>query len=316
MASKLVSYKHCLGINNRMKPEDIKQPAPGYNPSMDIDNAATSYEAVVADNIDINNSGMINSRLGYSLITTGIKNIWSSDNKLRAYCLKGADLCQLKPDLSTVVIMPGVGVSYMVFQQVNEWDFFSNGNVIGYIADGTASYIPGTTQMFRLPLPPGQCMEYFRGRIYVGSGNVLWFSDAFRYFRLDGRRNFKQFPDSIDLIAATVDGLYVAAGNLTYFLDGENPHKFELRPVAGYGAYRNSRKLVVRSKIGQTSQVEDDKYVSIWTATEGVVAGLPNGHLLNLSIEKFIMPAGLNAASMINTNVNGEGYTQFVTSIH
>lgn len=314
MASKLISYKHCLGINNRVRTEDIKQPMSGFRPGTEEE--GTSYEVQVANNIDINNSGMPNSRIGTTLLAAGVTNIWATDDKTQAYCIKSSNLCQLRADYATAVLMPQVGNLPMVFQQVNDWVFFTNGALVGYIQNGIANLIPGTTQLFRLPLPAGQCLEYFRGRIYVGVGNVLWFSDAFRYFRLDGRRNFKQFPDPIDLIAATTDGMYVAAGNLTYFMEGMNPHKFELRPVAGYGAYRNSRKSVLRSKIGQSTSAEDDKYVPMWTATEGIVAGLPSGALKNLTIEKFIMPSGLVAASMINTNVNGEGYTQFITSIH
>ena len=53
----------------------------------------------------------------------------------------------------------------------------------------------------------------------------------------------------------------------------------------------------------------------MWTSTEGVCYGLPGGTVKNLTIDKYIMPEGIVAASLINTNVNGEGYAQNITTI-
>ena len=306
--TKILSYQDCLGIQNRKRTEDLKQPV-SYPRDL-------SYEVSVADNIDIDNAHMPNRRKGFDLVGAfGITDIWANKAKTEAYCIANNNLCKFDISGTFPVLMYGVQPP-IVFQEVNDLIFFTNERVIGYIQNGIAQLVPGTTELFRLPLPAGQCMEYFRGRIYVGVGKVLWFSDAFRYFRLDGRRNFKQFPDEIDIIAtAHGSGLYVVAGNITYFLEGQNPHKFELRSVAGYGAYRGTRKEILRSKIGEGTQAEDDHSVPIWTAHEGIVVGLPGGNLKNLTLEKYIMPVGLSAASMINSNVNDEGYTQFVTSI-
>ena len=308
MQTKMISYQECLGIQNRKRTEDLKQPV-SYPKDL-------SYEVRIANNWDIDNAYMPNTRAGYSLVgALGISNIWSTKDKLQMFCVINNNLCKRRIDGTFKILMSGVQTP-VCFQEVNDMIFFTDERIIGYIQEGVAQLVPNTTQLFRISLPAGQCMEYFRGRVYVGSGKTLWFSDAFRYFRLDGRRNFKQFPDEIDIIAtAQGSGLYVVAGNITYFLEGQNPHKFELRSVAGYGAYRGTRKEILRSKIGEATQVEDDHNVPIWTGHEGIVAGMPGGNLKNLTIEKYIMPVGLSAASMVNSNVNGEGFTQFITSI-
>ena len=308
--AKLISYQLCLGINNRKHTEDLKQPTVPYRPGLSPEDL--TYEVSIADNINIDNARMPSRRAGVDFITTGIYNVWATSDKLQAYCLKGADLCRLNIDHSTTVIMLGVGTGQMVFQEIENYVFFNNNSVAGYIQNGVAYVIPETVELFRIKLPAGQCMESFRGRIYVGAKNILWFSDAYRYFRLDARRNFKQFPEDIDLIAATTDGLYVASGGITYFLTGDNPHKFELRPVAGYGAYRNTRQVISGSKVGNGEYPGD---VPIWTGTEGICCGFPSGKLVNLTIENYIMPLGINAASIVNTNVGGEGFSQYITTI-
>jgi hypothetical protein len=308
--AKLISYQCCMGINNRKHTEDLKQPTIPFRPGLSPDDL--TYEVRIANNIDVDNARMPNRRSGVDFISIGISNVWATRDKLQAFCLKDGDLCRLKLDHTTIPLMYEVGSGLMIFQEIENYVFYSNGSVSGYIKDGVAYVIPETTELFRLKLPAGQCMESFRGRIYSGAGHVLWFSDAYRYFRLDARRNFKQFPDDIDLIAATIDGLYVVSGGITYFLTGDNPHKFELRPVAGYGAYRNTRQIVLGSKIGKGEYAGD---VPVWTGTEGICCGFPSGKLLNLTIENYIMPEGLSAASMVNTNVNGEGFTQYITTI-
>ena len=308
--AKLLSYQCCLGINNRKRTEDLKQPTTPFRPGLSPDDL--TYEVRVADNIDIDNARMPNRRAGFEFITSGISNVWATSDKLQAFCIKNNNLCKLLVDFSVVPIMFGVGTTQMIFQEIENYIFYSNGSVSGYIQNGVAHVIPETTELFRIKLPAGQCMESFRGRIYVGAGKVLWFSDAYRYFRLDARRNFKQFPDEIDLISATIDGLYVVSGGITYFLTGDNPHKFELRPVAGYGAYRNTRNIMPGAKIGKGEYQGD---VPVWTGVEGVCCGFPSGKLVNLTIENYKMPGGVSSASLVNTNSNGEGYAQYITTI-
>ena len=308
--AKLISYQLCLGINNRKHTEDLKQPTVPFRPALSPEDL--TYEVRVADNLDIDNAYMPSRRSGVDFIVSGIYNVWSTLDKLQAFCLKGTDLCRLNVDHTATIIMPGVGTDRMIFQEIENYVFFSNGATAGYIQNGVAHLTPDTTEPFRLKLPAGQCMESFRGRIYVGKKNVLWFSDAYRYFRLDARRNFKQFPDDVDLIAATIDGLYVVSGGITYFLTGDNPHKFELRPVAGYGAYRNTRQVISGSKVGKGEYPGD---VPVWTGTEGICCGFPSGKLVNLTIENYAMPIGLSSASIVNTNVNGAGFAQYITTI-
>jgi hypothetical protein len=309
--TKMGSWQNCLGVQNRKHTEDLKQPTFPYRPGLTPDEL--SYEVSKADNIDIDAAMMPNRRRGTDLISaTGIRNIWSTQDKLQAFCVQNGALCRLNPDYSTVILASGFGDTQVVFQEVPGMILFSNGTEIGYIINGTAAPVPDTTQQFRIKLPACQCMEYYRGRVFVGKGKILYFSDAFRFFRLDARKNFKQFPDEIDLIAATTDGIYIACGGITYFMDGENPHKFELRPVAGYGAYRNTRQLISGSKLGQGDFPGD---VAIWTGEEGVCCGLPSGSLKNITTERYKMPTGLTAASLIVPDVPGENYPQFITTI-
>ena len=74
--------------------------------------------------------------------------------------------------------------------------------------------------------PLGHICKYYRGRIYIASGNILWYSEPFQYeqFRLDS--NYFEFPEEIREVMPVEDGIWVGADRL-YYLSGEEPEKFK-----------------------------------------------------------------------------------------
>lgn len=74
--------------------------------------------------------------------------------------------------------------------------------------------------------PLGSIVKYYRGRIYVASGNILWYSEPFQYeqFRLDS--NYFEFPEDIREVMPVEDGIWIGSDRL-YYLSGEEPDKFK-----------------------------------------------------------------------------------------
>lgn len=74
--------------------------------------------------------------------------------------------------------------------------------------------------------PLGHICRYYRGRMYIASGNVLWYSEPFQYeqFRLDS--NYFEFPEEIREVMPVEDGLWIGSDKL-YYLSGEEPDKFK-----------------------------------------------------------------------------------------
>jgi hypothetical protein len=221
----------------------------------------------------------------------------------------GNDLCSF-PDFS--VVAAGVGASEMSFQETPKFIFFTNGAVIGYIQNRTAYAVPSPTELNRVRIFPGSCLDFYKARLFWAVANVLYFSDAFKLFQTDLRYNFKQFPADIDLIAAGEYGVWVAAGTRTYYLSGNNPHQFTATEVAPYGAKRGSKTYVD----GQKIRGDLGKRTPVWASHEGIVVGTPTGDLINLTNEKYIMPDGSKAALVARDRKDtGAGYLQLITSL-
>lgn len=74
--------------------------------------------------------------------------------------------------------------------------------------------------------PLGHIVKYYRGRMYIASGNILWYSEPFQYeqFRLDS--NYFEFPEEIREIMPVEDGIWIGSDKL-YYLSGEEPSKFK-----------------------------------------------------------------------------------------
>ena len=74
--------------------------------------------------------------------------------------------------------------------------------------------------------PLGHIVKYYRGRMYIASGNILWYSEPFQYeqFKLDS--NYFEFPEEIREIMPVEDGIWIGSDRL-YYLSGEEPDKFK-----------------------------------------------------------------------------------------
>jgi hypothetical protein len=74
--------------------------------------------------------------------------------------------------------------------------------------------------------PLGHIVKYYRGRVYIASGNILYYSEPFQYefFRLDS--NYIEFPSRIVEVMPVEDGIWIGSDKL-YYLSGEEPSKFK-----------------------------------------------------------------------------------------
>ncbi|KJU85660.1 hypothetical protein MBAV_002146 [Candidatus Magnetobacterium bavaricum] len=96
-----------------------------------------------------------------------------------------------------------------------------NGSTLFHVAtvnnaSGTFTYRGSTTELYRslatancYPAPPGQLLEFYRGRVYVASGNVVYYSlpNSYELFRVGS--DYLPFESDVTMLAAVDDGLYV-----------------------------------------------------------------------------------------------------------
>lgn len=95
-----------------------------------------------------------------------------------------------------------------------------------YVISNVTSLV-SPLRTFNLDVAPlGHIVKYYRGRIYIASGNILYYSEPFQYefFRLNS--NYIEFPTRITEIMPVEDGIWIGSDKL-YYLSGEDATSFK-----------------------------------------------------------------------------------------
>lgn len=87
------------------------------------------------------------------------------------------------------------------------------------------------------PMPPGTIVRHALGRLVVAAGNMLVFSEPYRYGLCNPAENYIPFSAPITVVAPTQNGLYVCADQ-TYWLPSLPPA--DISTVLPFGALAHS----------------------------------------------------------------------------
>lgn len=282
------------GINNRLPADRIKSTPTDDLPFVDLSAAV---------NVDLDDSGKPSRRDGYALHQA----IAGAHDGFSAYgiCVyvKGGILYRFVPvtKVSTPLASVGNDSKMRYFPAIGRI-FFSNDVVVGEVRDGTGALFGTPSVAFKAPLPAGQAIAHHKARLYVAKDKVLWISDVKPLSRVDLRYGFKQFPDPIRFIAPSVDGVYIGTDKAMFFGPGGNPLKMPFVKVSDAGGKDVPVQCLDASAI-KGLQIEG--VFPIFTTDDGVCMGLPQGQLLNLTEDKYVMPAGTTGASMMR-DIDGQ----------
>ena len=184
--------------------------------------------------------------------------------------------------------------NHVAFKQFgNTKTYYTNKIQNGIIIDGVSNswvvgdyYGPTTDRSFSIPTGMNH-LEIHSGRMFVSVGNVLWWSELFRFDLFDISRSLIQFHTNITMIKSVSGGLYISTEQNTYFLTGNNPIEFTLVNVANFPAieWSESIEYVEGGDIGFNPGL-----CALWVSPEGAILGLPSGQVVNLTKEKIIYP--------------------------
>ena len=126
---------------------------------------------------------------------------------------------------------------------------------------------------FLEPLPAGDLLRYFRGRLYLADGPVVWHSQPIHYGLYAPDDDYlPPFAADITLLEPVEEGIYIGAGG-TWFLHGSGPADFVLRfidaetPIPGTG-------LSVPVELIDSQLTGRAAY---WMTPSGPALGMPNG---------------------------------------
>lgn len=165
-----------------------------------------------------------------------------------------------------------------------------------------------------VPMPRGHLVRIHNGRMWVADGRNLRWSPTMRYGLTDPREMVIRFDRNIDLLepvgAGDGDaGVYVAAGEATYWLGGRNPADFNRNRISGYGAVPRSTVDVRGTAMG----LDEDDASPVWLSRSGqYVIGQGGGKLKVLKADEAVIPDADSAASLY---IERSGRKQIITAL-
>jgi len=270
-----------------------------------IDNIHRSEELpldyqVKARNVYINDKGKYVSRPGRTLVLSGnIHSLFPFGNYL--FGVRNDTLVAIDRNYE-VTPLRVVGSGKMSFTVIGTWLAFTNSSVIGYIKDLVAYDFSDVTLQNKIKVFPSLIVRTYRSRMYLAKDNILWFTDAGNYGRIDTRKGFVMFPEDINMVEPIDDGIFVGSDKV-YFLRGPSPEKFQQEVADSDRAIYGTSAVFDAIKIGS----EVSGKIAIWTSEVGVCMGLPGGFaqssvkVTNTVEGTYQVPTCREGAGFINT---------------
>lgn len=174
-------------------------------------------------------------------------------------------------------------------------------------------------QQMLFPMPAGHITRFLNGQHLVMRGKQLLMSPGLWFGQCNPSRGYIGFPARGDLMEPVGDsmdgaGVYVAAGDTTYFLTGTNlniPEQVSQRRVKSYGAIPGTCRRVDANLLGLEGM--GSQPVPVWLSKSGqYYAGLPGGTIITLRQNDAVTDVGDKGATMF---VESNGHRQLVTAL-
>lgn len=291
-------------------------------------------ELETAINVDIDDAGQARRRRGYARRATGN---YHSLRKIAGQHLivKDGMLGTLAFDFSFSPLVQ-VGPQTVRYVAVGDTIYFASevvngklmqGNVVPWGAqNGEGRWISpvvrptetlGAISGRMLVAPPmATALEVYKGRIYLAAGRILWATELYAYDLVDSTKNFIQFEDDITLIAAVGDGLYVGTRSALYFLQGTFTKGMQMTTVMEAGVVADSLVTVPYSKaVPQArSGPVPEGYGPMFMTSAGIVVGLDNGTVYNLTQDHVVFPDAVSAAALYREDQGANAYVAVANS--
>ena len=280
-----------------------------------------------AVNVDIDDSGKIRRRRGYTQVTSSPTHSLFVGNDFTVYGVVNDVLSVINSDYSTEALLAGIGDQYwsgglgLDYVQVDTNIYFSGTSVAGIVDTTTNTVSPwGPANDFwlspvvnptaTLPAIRGRLMgspprasylTAYNGRIYAAEGKTLWATEYGLPNLVDKTRNFFQFEGTITLVGTVGDGVWVGTDEGLYFLAGPS---FPLKRVRVMDSPVLPRSMVyVPSELANPPQVgtEADTPLEVsimFQTSRGVCVAMDGGKALNLTEANFFFPQAQRSAAM------------------
>lgn len=294
-------FSGTTGLNNKIDPIRHR-----FNPDTGI------TELTAAINIDIDDNGGIDMRLGQTRLQTGIYH--------SAYC-NGGDCFVIKDNVSEDLLykvntdysLTGVRSGLTRGNRVSFWQdgdktYYMNGVQSGVIETAISTSWPGyehvgveDSREF-YPAPIGTHIAIFDGMMWIVDGNVIWVSEVYAYgkFRLSARGY--QFNSDVKMIKPVAGGVWVSdSTQIGFIAKGEKFDANSWKHRASVPAHEWSENIQLVDLSRTIFQVPGMS--AVWSCDDGLCIGSEDGNLIIATEDKLIYPTGGTAATVVDKHV-------------
>lgn len=280
------------GINNRR---------PEY--SLDIDQYGKIVALRNAVNVDLDTAGNARRRSGYTRVIGGAATRCGFSCDAGTFYVDGVTLMRLNDDDTATALFNGIAGEVVSYEYFNGVVYLSDGIVTKRITAGSVYdwsidfHLSDDTDY--MAIPPGTIVRHHNGRMYVASGNLIWFTDPFTLGSVHRQRNFLQFTSPVSIMEPVNGGIWIVTDE-TYFYAGGGPDDFTPVLQLNYGAAPGTAVRVTNSND------------VMWYSDRGVVVATNDGQIKNLQEASVAVEIGEVGAAVIREE---NGIRQFIASV-
>ena len=198
----------------------------------------------------------------------------------RVFCVLGSDLVELDSGGATPLMSDTGPVNWTV---LNDLPVFCTRESVYQINDAVIEQVSGVVvddqdlDDVLVPLPGGQWVDYWNGRLLVARGHSLLFSQPLRFGAHNPLTDYIRFPTKIEWMAPLERGIYVGLRGSVQFLGGETPA--ELRQIRVASESAPGMGMTVSSEFVD-DQVATAPHVAVFFTSSGFTIGLPDGRVV------------------------------------
>ena len=288
------------GLNTKVDPVRLE-----YDPKTGIEELAAAY------NVDIDNTGRVSRRKGFTEQVSANCHSLFCDGGACLF-ITGDALCILHPDYTYTSLRNVQVDAVMRYEQVDDTVYYCNGWQIGRVLGGLSvswvkadiDYGPETKKEFSDP-PVGSDVAYFRGRMWIAEGDTVWYSEPFGFNLFNLASGYFKFDSKVLMIRAVRDGVYFSTETGTFFFRGRGDPKDFLKisvasyPVVQYTDVKFHGKLVFPITGNAFIDTGSGEHSAMWMSEEGICYGGYDGTFANLSKDKLVLPSALTGSGLV-----------------
>lgn len=170
------------------------------------------------------------------------------------------------------------------------------GEVLYHCTDipaGMPSYLVGNDQLGRVattqflaPMPPGDFVQLWRGRLLLARGRTLVFSEPLNYGLTSPRHGFVQFPSRITMVVGVQGGVYVGTRDGVVFLRGAKPGEWSREEKTTEAPVPRCSAAIDGDLLPASYQLVG-QLVATWLGPSGFVLGSADGQLIQPQADRL-----------------------------